>query len=119
MNDFIKLNVLYDFYSDFLTERQRGIFEQHYLNDLSLGEIAENYGITRQGVYDVIKRSQIILNDYEQKLGLVKKHLTLEQKVNAIVKSLKELDSGVQEKYKDKLNNIIYNVTSLLKEDGE
>lgn len=74
MDNITKLNLLFDYYGDFLTKKQKDIFELYYLNDLSLGEIAENSGITRQGVYDILRRSQDILLNFEEKLGMVKKY---------------------------------------------
>ena len=65
--------MLYDFYGELLTERQRQIYENVVFDDLSLGEIAQEEGISRQGVYDLIRRCDRILGEYEQKLGLVEK----------------------------------------------
>ncbi len=76
--------LLYDFYGELLTDRQKEIFEEVVLNDLSLGETAEEYGISRQGVHDMIKRCTKILNGYEEKLHLVEKFLALKDKVSQI-----------------------------------
>ncbi|WP_422445881.1 YlxM family DNA-binding protein [Thermoanaerobacterium sp. DL9XJH110] len=119
MDNLTRLNLLYDFYSDFLTGKQREIFELHYLNDLSFGEIAENYGITRQGVYDIIHRSQDILFECEEKLGMVKRFLRLEKKVEEILKSLKELEPALSGEYRCKLEKIYDEIASLVKESGE
>jgi hypothetical protein len=119
MDELTKINLLYDFYGDFLTEKQREIFELHFLNDLSLGEIAENYGVTRQGVYDIIKRAQDILTGYEEKLGMVRRFAGLEKKVEKILQSLKELEPGLSEDYRNRIRKICDDVASLLKEGGE
>lgn len=66
-----EISLLYDFYAPLLTEKQRGVLELYYEDDLSLGEIAEIYGITRQAVHDILKRAEKILEGYEEKLGLV------------------------------------------------
>ena len=79
---------LYDLYGALLTEKQRSYFEDYYFMDLSIGEIALNYSISRNGVYDQVKRSVLALEDYEGKLGLHKKLLEIE-KLN-IAKDLKE-----------------------------
>ncbi len=63
--------MLADFYGELLTEKQREFIDYYYSSDLSLSEIAENSGITRQGARDVIKRAENILFDAEKKLGLV------------------------------------------------
>ncbi len=65
--------LLYDFYGELLTEHQKSIYEDAVYNDMSLGEIAEERGISRQGVHDLIKRCDRILQDYEAKLHLVER----------------------------------------------
>ncbi len=65
--------LLYDFYGELLTDHQRSIYEDVVLNDLSLGEIAEQRGITRQGVHDLVRRCDRILSEYEEKLHLVER----------------------------------------------
>ncbi|MCM1244326.1 MAG: YlxM family DNA-binding protein [Roseburia sp.] len=69
-DEVVRLSYLYDFYGPLLKERHREIFEEYVLNDLSLGEIAGEYGITRQGVYDIVKRCSRKLEEYEEKLNL-------------------------------------------------
>lgn len=66
---------LYDFYGELLTEYQKSVYEDVVLNDLSLSEIAEERGISRQGVHDLIKRCDRILNSYEEKLHLVERFI--------------------------------------------
>ena len=97
MEDLNRLVLLYDYYGDFLTQRQREIFELYYLNDLSLGEIAENTGITRQGVHDMVRRSQETLKEYEKNLSMVSKSLKLESKVQGIIEDLHELELLLKE----------------------
>ncbi len=72
MKDF-GISLLMDFYGNLLPEKQLDMLEQYYQEDLSLSEIAENSGITRQGVHDSIKRASAELKSYEEKLGLLKK----------------------------------------------
>ncbi len=67
----VKISILYDFYNQLLTERQKDIIDLYHNQDLSLGEIAEGLEITRQAVYDSIKRTEKILFDYEEKLRLI------------------------------------------------
>ncbi|RAL26177.1 putative DNA-binding protein [Thermoflavimicrobium daqui] len=69
-----EMNLLYDFYGVLLTEKQRNLLELYYLEDWSLGEIAEDQKISRQAVFEAIKRAQATLNDLENKLGLLKKY---------------------------------------------
>jgi predicted DNA-binding protein YlxM (UPF0122 family) len=65
---------LFDFYADILTDKQRDYLDLYYHQDLSLSEIAENEGITRQGVRDVISRAEGVLRNMENKLGLVARY---------------------------------------------
>lgn len=64
---------LYDIYGSLLTEKQKQYFEDYYFMDLSLSEIAENYSISRNGVYDQLKRVEQSLYDYENKLNIYKR----------------------------------------------
>ncbi|AEF93969.1 UPF0122 protein [Desulfotomaculum nigrificans CO-1-SRB] len=73
MKEIHKVNLLYDFYGSLLTERQQKFIELYYGDDLSLGEIAEKFAVTRQAVHDTLKRAEQTLENYEQKLGLVGK----------------------------------------------
>lgn len=66
-NQAYRMALLYDFYGDMLTDRQKEFYDLYYNEDLSLAEIAENYGITRQGVRDVIVRAEAILTELEDK----------------------------------------------------
>ena len=72
--DPLDMAMLFDFYGDVLTDKQRDFFDLYYNRDLSLGEIAEDTGITRQGVRDVIVRATQTLKGMENKLGLVARH---------------------------------------------
>lgn len=68
-----RINFLFDFYQSLLTDKQRSYMELYYLDDLSLGEIAEEYEISRQAVYDNIRRTEMMLEEYETKLNLLEK----------------------------------------------
>ena len=84
MEGFVKQSLLYDFYGDLLTEHQKHIYELYVLDNLSLGEIAEAEGISRQGVHDIIKRCNAQLEGYEAKLKLVEKFISIREKVETI-----------------------------------
>ena len=75
---------LYDFYGELLTKRQRDIYEEFVLDDLSLSEIAQEEGISRQGVHDLVKRCDRILEGYEDKLHLLERLLNTKEKVTRI-----------------------------------
>lgn len=83
----VMYTMLFDFYGAMLTEKQNGFFDLYYNHDLSLGEIADNEGITRQGVRDAIARAEDTLSEFEEKLGLAAKHALhqsyIEQMANA------------------------------------
>lgn len=72
-------NELFAYYQPLLTEKQQEIFEDYYANDFSLGEIAENNNISRNAVFDTIKKVEKLLENYEKKLQLVKKDHLLNQ----------------------------------------
>ncbi|WP_417891358.1 putative DNA-binding protein [Bacillus alkalicola] len=68
------MNYLYDFYQALLTEKQNQYMTMYYLDDLSLGEIAEQFDVSRQAVYDNIKRTEALLEEYETKLMLLRRY---------------------------------------------
>jgi len=90
MEKFVEQGYLYDFYGELLTERQQQVYESVVLEDYSLSEVAEELGISRQGVHDMIKRCNKTLEEYEQKLHLVEKFLSVKEKVSKIDDTLAE-----------------------------
>lgn len=82
--------MLFDFYGDLLTERQKEFYDLYYNEDLSLAEIAENAGISRQGVRDVIVRAEAILSEMEEKTGIIERFLTVRA-------GLQEIETCAQE----------------------
>ena len=84
MEKIVEQGLLYDFYGELLTEHQRNVYEDFVLNDLSLGEIAAEEGISRQGVHDLVKRCSKKLQSYENKLHLVEKFLRIKEDVGQI-----------------------------------
>ena len=84
MEEKVEQAYLYDFYGELLNEHQRRIYEDFAFNDLSLGEIAACEGISRQGVHDLIRRCNKLLEGYEEKLHLVKKFLDTKKNVERI-----------------------------------
>ena len=84
MKGLLEQALLYDFYGELLTDHQKEVYEQFVLEDLSLSEIAESAGISRQGVHDLVKRCNKLLEGYEAKLHLVEKFLSVKQKVQEI-----------------------------------
>ena len=84
MDKIYRQAMLFDFYGELLTEHQRSIYQDAVCNDMSLGEIAEDRGISRQGVHDLIRRSDKILQDYESKLHLVERFADAKNVVSEI-----------------------------------
>jgi len=72
-----RVNVLYDFYGPLLTDKQQTFLKCYFHDDYTLGEIAADFQISRQAVYEHIKRAEQVLEDYESKLGLVDRHVRL------------------------------------------
>ncbi len=94
----LQITVLLDFYGDMLTERQRELVESYYNDDLSLAEISDERGITRQGVRDSIKRSELQLIEMEERLGLVKRFKEMQEALTEICDcaiEIKTLNSGI------------------------
>ncbi len=84
MEKFVEQTLLFDFYGELLNEHQRSIYEDAVFNDLSLSEIADEHGISRQGVHDLIKRVNKTLEGYEEKLHLIEKFLGAKEKLKRI-----------------------------------
>ena len=84
MDDIGRKALLFDFYGPLLTEKQREIFDYAVGEDMSLGEIAEATGVSRQAIHDMIRRTDRLLADYEAKLGLAEKFLDIEKHLSHI-----------------------------------
>lgn len=110
MEDKVKSGFLYDFYGELLNDHQREVYEMSVLEDLSLSEIADTLSISRQGVHDLLKRCDHLLEDYENRLHLVDKFLHIREDVIKI----NELTS--QDASADILNEIAVLSTSILEE---
>lgn len=105
--------LLYDFYGELLNDHQKEIYEEYVLDNLSLSEIAEEHGISRQGVHDLIKRADKALNQYEAKLGLIRKFVNIKDKVNQINEISVTMAHGAD---RDKAENIISITNEILDE---
>ena len=102
-----RINTLLDFYGKLLTDKQQSYINMYYVEDFSLGEISEQAGVSRQAVYDNIKRSEKILTDYEEKLGMAENFEKQEH-------SIQELADYAKKQYPndDKLRDLIKNIDS-------
>lgn len=84
MERIVEQGLLYDFYGELLTDHQKKIYEDAVFENMSLSEIAGEYGISRQGVHDLIKRCDNTLQEYENKLHLVSKFMIIKDKIGKI-----------------------------------
>ena len=84
MDQVLKQSLLYDFYGELLTEHQQNVYEEVVQNDLSYSEAAEMFGVSRQGVHELVKRCNRILEEYESKLQLVERFLKIRENVKQI-----------------------------------
>lgn len=89
----VEISVLYDFYSQLLTEKQRDIVDLYYNQDLSLGEIAEELDVSRQAVYDMLKRTERLLYQYEEKLNFIKLTNIKNRKILNILDGIIDLEN--------------------------
>lgn len=89
--DALELILLYDYYGNLLTDRQRECFELRYYQDLSLGEIGEELGISRQGVHDNLSRTEALLRNMEQKTGCVRRDQNCRNAAEAILTAARKL----------------------------
>ena len=93
----LEMCMLYDFYGELLTEKQKELFDLYYNDDLSLAEIADQTKITRQGVRDSIKRCEQQLFDFEKKLGLFRQFQTLRQGLDEIAVIAQKIKTDSQD----------------------
>ena len=99
----LEINYLLDFYGEVLSERKREVLEMYYNDDLSLAEIALDIGISRQGVRDMIKKSEEELVYLEEKLGLCKKFRSIQKKADELLEALADahIPCDVRDKVKE------------------
>lgn len=93
----LQMSLLFDFYGDILTEKQREVFDLYYNEDLSLTEIAEHTGITRQGVRDSLVRAEHTLTGFEETLGLVAKSEKRKKTTASLLALMDALDARCDE----------------------
>ncbi|MEL1134075.1 YlxM family DNA-binding protein [Desulfitobacterium sp. THU1] len=92
MERFAKMALLADFYGPLLTPKQGRIWDLHYEQDFSLVEIAESENISRQAVYDLLKRTEKILHGYEDKLGLIRRFVVERNKLSEVHQQMREFE---------------------------
>lgn len=109
----LEIGLLLDFYGELLSDSRRQAAELYYNEDLSLAEIAEDAGITRQGVRDSIAKAKAQLTEYEEKLGLAEKFRVIESTLSDIVPKLEKLRDSADGDAKSALDDIIAKVRTI------
>lgn len=105
--DAMELILLYDYYGDLLTQRQRECFEMRFHQDLSLGEIGEILSITRQGVHDNLSRAEQLLRTMEEKTGCVRRDVQTRQAMAQITAAAETLEKSTDETVADLARKIL------------
>lgn len=94
MEKIVEQNLLFDFYGELLTEHQQNVYQDAVFNDMSLSEVADNYGISRQGVHDLLKRCDRTMQEYENKLHLISRFASVKEKLSKIREITDILEEG-------------------------
>lgn len=110
MDKILNQSLLFDFYGELLNDNQRKIYELYIFENLSLAEIAECEGISRQGVYDSFKRCSNILNNYEEKLHLVERYLSYEETFKNLKNNIQEYRKTGEESLLDTIEGTVDNI---------
>jgi predicted DNA-binding protein YlxM (UPF0122 family) len=116
-NQAYRMALLFDFYGDMLTERQREFYDLYYNEDLSLAEIAENYDITRQGVRDVIVRAEGILTELEDKTGIIRRFQKMQEQLELIDSAADEILNLSDDMRTGQLVGTIKNAVAAMKQE--
>lgn len=110
-----RMAMLFDFYGDMLTERQREFYDLYYNEDLSLSEIAENYGISRQGVRDVIVRAEATLTELEDKTGIIRRFHVMQDQLKNVQRAVTDISQRNTQQYQDEeIENLVKEINAIL-----
>lgn len=119
LEKFLRMALLFDFYGALLTEKQQRCLAMHFSDDLSLSEMADQLHVSRQAVYDIIHRSQQLLEEYESKLKLVERYHEEQDKLNVILDELNALSKAHALEDDARMQRIHKGVRKLLGKSGE
>lgn len=109
----LNISLLLDFYGDILTERQNEMLNMYYNEDCSLAEIADSFSISRQGVRSVLKKSENVLVDMENKLQLASRFLKMREKSSEIASMLQNINNDINN---DEISSKIHTLIEQIKE---
>ena len=104
MEEALFRTMLFDSYGELLTEKQREYFDLHYNEDLSLAEIAQSEGVSRQSVWDIIRRAEAAMTEIEEKTGLIKRFMERNAQIDEIIRELR--DKGADERIISELEEL-------------
>lgn len=110
MKKIVEQGLLYDFYGELLTEHQRKVYEAAVYDDLSLTEIADEHGISKQGVHDLIKRCTKTMQGYEDRLHMIRRFEAIKENAELLQKLSKESADISNLELRDKVNTISSNI---------
>ena len=118
-NQAYRMAMLFDFYGDMLTERQREFYDLYDNEDLSLSEIAENYGISRQGVRDVIVRAEATLTELEDKTGIIRRFHVMQDQLKNVQRAVTDIGQrNTQQCQDEEIENLVKEINAILDQIG-
>lgn len=106
MEKIVEQSLLFDFYGELLTSHQQKVYQDAVFNDMSLSEVADNYGISRQGVHDLLKRCDKAMEEYEEKLRLIAKFAAVRDKLEAIRETADTMVEECLQESKERIHHL-------------
>jgi predicted DNA-binding protein YlxM (UPF0122 family) len=123
MEKVVRIGLLADFYGELLTDKQKRLVDLYYNNDLSLAEIAQEFNVSRQAVFDILKRAERSLSEYEDKLKLVQRFQEQQVKVGKSLRLIEQLLNGISDSLSEsqisQFNKVKKAITELINELDE
>lgn len=106
MEKIVAQSLLFDFYGELLTSHQQKVYQDAVFNDMSLSEVADNYGISRQGVHDLLKRCDKAMEEYEDKLHLIAKFTLIRDKLKDIQETADTMTAGCLQENRERIHHL-------------
>lgn len=106
MEKIVEQNLLFDFYGELLTSHQQRVYQDAVFNDMSLSEVADNYGISRQGVHDLLRRCDKAMEEYENKLHLIARFSVVRDKLRCIRETADQMAEGCLQENKERIHRL-------------